>query len=97
MTASDMQGIDLRGLPAGRRRAVVDLAVLGLRPGQRIELLDEQDPTPLRDELATLLPPDFHWTLSQEGVDGWRLQVSRAPGPGEGLCCGGCGGAPSVS
>jgi uncharacterized protein (DUF2249 family) len=69
--------IDLRDIPQRDRPALVLNTYRLLQPGQTMELVNEQDPKPLYDQLQERDPGGFGWDYLESGPDAWRVRVMR--------------------
>jgi uncharacterized protein (DUF2249 family) len=92
MTKADL---DLR-LISPRERHPRIFGVFDLLPlGESVTLVNDHDPRPLHDQLATERKAAFDWHYLEEGPDLWRVRITKLaqqPRTNDGSCCGGCCG-----
>ena len=79
--------LDLRGVPALQRHALVAARFDRLPAGGAIELIADADPQPLRTQLQLERKGTFAWHLLEQDGRTWRVRVAKA---GASDCCGGC-------
>ena len=86
--------IDVRTIAPDQRHALIFSTFEGLAKGQALELVNDHDPAPLRQQFNARLPGQFDWQYLEQGPT-WRVAITRtqAAHGSEGQCCGGCGGA----
>ena len=67
-----------------------------LLPGEALQLVNDHDPQPLRQQFEVRSAGAFKWAYLQQGPDLWRVQISKtepAAATGGSCCSGGaCGG-----
>ncbi len=79
--AEDGREIDVRSLPHGGRHDTIFAALQGLRPGQRLIVVNDHDPKPLRYQIDALWPATFEWSYVTAGPPVWRVAIDRRPAP----------------
>ncbi len=87
--------LDLRDLAPRERHPLVFSTFRRLASSQALELVNDHDPSPLREQLAALWPGRFSWDVLENGPLSWSVRITKLaspPGHGDG-CCGICGGA----
>lgn len=84
--------VDLRPLAPRERQPLVFNTLRSLGSGESLDLVDDQDPRPLREQLASEAPGRFAWNETQSGPEVWRVRIVKLAGHREGGCCGACGG-----
>lgn len=85
--------IDLRPLAPRERQPLVANTFRSLGAGESVEILADEDPTPMRDQLQAQWPGRFDWEAVQPGGPNlWRVRIVKLAGHGDGSCCGSCGG-----
>ena len=68
--------------------------VVGLMPGQAMELVNDHDPVPLHRQFDAEMPARFDWDYLESGPTLWRVRITKRAGShAAGSCCGACGGA----
>lgn len=86
--------VDVRTMVPRDRHSLIFSAFNTLGSGEVMELINDHDPKPLRDQFQSDLPGKFSWDSLEQGPDTWRVAITRlASSHGNGGCCGGCGGA----
>ena len=65
--------IDLRDIPLRDRTALILNTYLALEVGQTMDLLSDDDPSPLYD--LERWPGGFVWDLTQAGPSLWRVRI----------------------
>lgn len=83
----DPTSLDLRGVPATQRHALMAASFQRLPAGGALELIADADPQPLRTQLQLERKGQFGWELVAQEGQTWRVRVSKA---GASDCCGGC-------
>lgn len=92
LTACDAD-MDLRALAPRERRESIFKTFSGLAAGGSVELVDDHDLRSLIDELRAAWPGRLACDDVQHGPDVWRVRLVKLAAPGDGRCCGACGGA----
>jgi uncharacterized protein (DUF2249 family) len=97
MTASLARTVDLRLIPPPARHPLIFSSFAALLPGQALQLVNDHDPQPLKDQLQMRSPGQFSWSYLEQGPQVWRVEIGKsakaaAPAPSGGCCGGGCGG-----
>ena len=77
MPTSAPNALDLRPLPAVRRRVTVLAAFDRLEVGESFVLVTDRDPTDLCTSLRAERPGEGTWTYLQRGPYVWQLRVTR--------------------
>ncbi|MHA6820612.1 DUF2249 domain-containing protein [Ralstonia pseudosolanacearum] len=99
--------LDLRMLAPRERHPLIFSAFGELDIGQRLELISDHDPHPLRSHFQIERPGQFAWDDVERGPHTWRVAITKVAaaastatgtatgtGTGAGYCCGGgCSGA----
>ena len=98
MSAIAFPRIDVRDIPLGERHTRVFHCVDTLLTGEAIELVNDHDPVPLRQQLEARSAGRFEWTGLESGPALWRVRIKRLPEAGAvarndsccsgGACCG---------
>ena len=53
-----------------------------LQPGEALELVNDHDPFPLRNQFNFMKRGQFSWDYLEEGPQLWRVRIARvAPAP----------------
>lgn len=69
--------IDVRTVPGPQRHPLIFRTFEGLIPGEALELINDHDPFPLRNQFNMMKPGQFSWDYLQEGPDLWRVRIGR--------------------
>lgn len=69
--------IDLRDIPQRDRHSLVLNTYRLLEAGQTMELVNEQDPQGLYQQLQEKDPGGFGWDYLESGPAAWRVRVMR--------------------
>jgi uncharacterized protein (DUF2249 family) len=85
--------LDVRVIAPRDRHPAVFWTFRNLGANEAMELVNDHDPGPLRDQFQLLLPGKFGWDCVESGPDVWRVRITKLAGHGDGRCCGSCGGA----
>lgn len=91
--------LDLRMLAPRERHPLIFSAFGELDIGQRLELISDHDPHPLRSHFQIERPGQFTWDDVERGPHTWRVAITKvasaaSTGASAGYCCGGgCNGA----
>ena len=90
--------LDLREIAARERHALIFDRFDALQPGESLELANDHDPRPLRDQFQARTAGQFDWTYLESGPDQWRVRIGKratvkALPAGDSCCSGGacCG------
>lgn len=70
-------GLDVRSLPHGRRHEIIFARLDSLGTGQRLVIVNDHDPKPLRYQTSALWPDRFEWSYLEAGPETWRVAISR--------------------
>lgn len=82
--------IDLRRLTPAERQPALLALFQHLQPGDAFDLLSDEAPAALQQQLQAHWPGQFSWTEAGTGPTLWQARVSRLPAGRS--CCGCCGG-----
>lgn len=93
-TSSSPTLIDVRDIAPRERHALIFSTFRDLGASATMEIVNDHDPKPLYYQMQAEQPGKFTWDYVETGPDVWRVRITKiAAGPGDGQCCGGCGGA----
>lgn len=71
--------LDLRPLPPRERHPLIFERLTALAPGDRLRLVNDHDPKPLRYQLDAERPDQFRWQVVESGPERWEVELtSRA-------------------
>jgi uncharacterized protein (DUF2249 family) len=83
--------LDLRQIAPPQRHALIFGTFADLLPGQSLELVNDHDPQPLKQQFQLRSPGEFNWTYLDQGPQVWRVQIAKTA-KAKSSCCGGCCG-----
>ena len=69
--------LEVRVIPPRDKHPTIFRTFDGLTSGQSMILVNDNDPRPLRYQLAAERPETFEWTYQQQGPDVWRVKIDR--------------------
>lgn len=81
--------LDLRQIAPAQRHATIFGAFQQLPDGAALELHNDHDPLPLRQQFQERWSGRFDWEALESGPQLWRVRIVRRTGG----CCGGCCGS----
>lgn len=73
--------IDVRTIPGPQRHPLIFRTFENLAPGEALELINDHDPFPLRNQFSFMKRGQFSWDYLQEGPDLWRVRIAKLPQP----------------
>ena len=82
--------LDLRQIPPYERHPLIFGSFERLGAGDALELVNDHDPLPLRQQFEARWPGQFGWDYLERGPALWRVRIARAAEAKS--CCGCCGG-----
>ncbi len=74
---SEAEELDVRTLAHGARHEIIFGKLHALAPGQRLFIVNDHDPKPLRYQLDAAWPGMFDWAYVVAGPKVWRIEVTR--------------------
>ena len=74
---SEKNTIDVRTIPGPLRHPLIFHTFESLQPGEALELLNDHDPFPLRNQFNFTKRGQFSWDYLQEGPDLWRVRIGK--------------------
>ena len=69
--------LDVRVIPPREKHPTIFRTFDTLASGQSLVLLNDHDPSPLRDQLLAERPDSFDWAYEAEGPELWKVRISR--------------------
>jgi uncharacterized protein (DUF2249 family) len=69
--------LDVRTLAHGARHEIIFAKLDALGAGQRLVIVNDHDPKPLRYQTSAMWPDRFEWTYLQAGPQVWRVAIAR--------------------
>ena len=94
MTTVTSNTLDIREIVPRDRHDVIFARFDELEAGDALQLINDHDPRPLRDQFQIRFANAFSWDYLEAGPDVWRVQIGKKAKAGGGNCCsgGGCCG-----
>jgi uncharacterized protein (DUF2249 family) len=77
MPSTTATRIDLREIPPRNRHALIFSGFDALKTGEAIELVNDHDPVPLRDQFADRSPGGFEWSTLEASPQLWRVRIAK--------------------
>jgi len=74
---SGVDELDVRTLPHGARHEIIFGKLHALAPGERLVIVNDHDPKPLRYQLDAAWPGTFDWSYVVAGPQVWRIEITR--------------------
>jgi len=71
------ENLDIRALAHGVRHEIVFDRLDALAPGEKLSIVNDHDPKPLRYQLDAAWPGTFGWAYLLAGPDVWRIEITR--------------------
>ena len=78
--------IDVRTIPPTARHETIFYMIDTLEPGEVLEIVNDHDPVPLRQQLDQRNPGRFAWVYKETGPI-WRVEIGRRNGRDAGHEC----------
>jgi uncharacterized protein (DUF2249 family) len=73
----EAEELDVRTLPHGARHEIIFGKLHALATGERLFIVNDHDPKPLRYQLEAAWPGMFDWAYVAAGPQVWRIEVTR--------------------
>jgi uncharacterized protein (DUF2249 family) len=73
----DVEELDVRTLPHGARHEIIFGKLHALAGGERLVIVNDHDPKPLRYQLDAAWPGTFDWAYVVAGPQVWRIEITR--------------------
>lgn len=70
--------LDVRTIAHSARHEIIFGKLHALAPGERLFIVNDHDPKPLRYQLDAAWPGMFDWAYTAAGPQIWRIEVTRA-------------------
>jgi uncharacterized protein (DUF2249 family) len=88
--------IDVRQIAPFKRHGLIFAQLDALPAGEALQLINDHDPRPLRDQVDLQWPGQYGFSYLESGPTLWRLEIRKAASPvkarAESCCSGGCCG-----
>lgn len=78
MSVSPASTLDLRPVALPARASLLFSKFSALQPGETLELINEQDPQLLNEQLALRAPDLFSWHQLEQGPLLWRVEIGKS-------------------
>lgn len=75
--SSESTDLDVRTLPHGARHNIIFGKLGELDEGEKLVIVNDHDPLPLRYQSESLWPGRYDWSYLEEGPAVWRVAISR--------------------
>jgi uncharacterized protein (DUF2249 family) len=75
--------LDVRKMVARERHPTIFSRLDALKPGDRLRLVNDHDPTPLRYQLFAERPGMFTWEPEKQGPTEWIISIQKIAGKSE--------------
>ena len=69
--------IDVRTIPGPQRHPFIFRTFETLQPGEALELVNDHDPFPLRNQFTFTKRGQFSWDYLQQGPELWRVRIGK--------------------
>lgn len=69
--------IDVRQYPPGNRKPMIFEKFDSLKPGEKMELINDHDPSMLHEKLKAERGGQFAWDYIEQGPAVWRICISK--------------------
>lgn len=69
--------VDARTYEPKLKHAILFNTLKDLTSGQKMELINEHDPSPLYHAIMTEYPGQLEWQYLEEGPDIWRVSITK--------------------
>ncbi len=69
--------IDVRKIPPRDKHPSIFKTFESLKPGEKMELINDHDPRPLQYQFMMELPEKFDWEYLEQGPEVWRVAIGK--------------------
>jgi uncharacterized protein (DUF2249 family) len=69
--------VDARKYEPKDKHPVIFKTFDSLKPGEKMELINDHDPRPLHYQFLAELPDKFEWEYLENGPDVWRVSITK--------------------
>jgi uncharacterized protein (DUF2249 family) len=69
--------IDVRTIPGPQRHPLIFQTFETLAPGEALQLINDHDPFPLRNQFEFMRRGRFRWDYLEEGPNVWRVRIGK--------------------
>jgi uncharacterized protein (DUF2249 family) len=73
--------IDVRPIPGPQRHPLIFQTFETLQPGEALQLVNDHDPFPLRNQFDFMKRGQFRWDYLEAGPAVWRVRIGRIERP----------------
>jgi len=74
---TDGEELDVRTIAHGARHEIIFSKLHALAAGERLFIVNDHDPKPLRYQLDAAWPGEFDWNYIDAGPQLWRIEITR--------------------
>lgn len=74
---STLQELDVRVIPPREKHPTIHARLDELSQGEKLTLVNDHDPRPLRFELDNDYPGRYAWEYIEKGPQTWRVEIKR--------------------
>lgn len=71
-----METLDVRPMPPAQRHNMIFERLDALAPGEKLKLVNDHDPVPLRYQLDAARPGQFRWEPVEAGPEVWAIEIT---------------------
>lgn len=69
--------VDAREYPPRDKHPVIMDTFNALKPGEKMELINDHDPKPLHYQFIIEMPDQFEWEYLEKGPEVWRVAITK--------------------
>lgn len=69
--------IDVRQYAPKDKHPMIFKTFDSLKPGEKMELINDHDPRPLQYQFQAELPDKFGWEYLEQGPEVWRVAITK--------------------
>lgn len=69
--------VDARQYQPKDKHPTILKTFIDLKPGEKMELVNDHDPRPLHYQFMIELPDQFEWEYLEQGPDVWRVSIEK--------------------
>lgn len=69
--------IDVRKYQPKDKHPMIMSTFDNLKPGERLELINDHDPKPLHYQFIAEIPNEFEWEYLENGPEVWRVVITK--------------------
>ena len=69
--------VDARQYAPKDKHPAIFKTLFDLKPGEKMELVNDHDPRPLHYQFLMELPEQFEWEYLEQGPEVWRVAIEK--------------------